>query len=181
MENPTNPSKGNQTALLVIDVQRGLFKKSSPIYQADQLLENLNLLIRAARQSGTPVIFIQHENEKQLVKGSQAWQLHPRIQPLNDEVIIHKQHGNAFEGTHLQDELQSKEVGKLVITGLVTHGCVRATSFGALELGYDIILVSDGHSNYSKDAARIIEKWNRTLQENGAKLCEAREIDFGNL
>ena len=66
----------------------------------------------------------------------------------------------------------------MVITGLVTHGCVRATSLGAIKLGYDVILVSDGHSSYSKDAPRLIEKWNNTLEENGAKVLDTASVNF---
>jgi len=65
-----------------------------------------------------------------------------------------------------------------IITGLVTHGCIRATCLGALELGFHTILVSDGHSSFSKDAPRLIEKWNRNLAEKGAELISAGEVIF---
>ena len=97
--------KQSNMALLVIDVQKGLFQRSTPIYRAERVLENINILINKARQNDTPVIFIQHSNKNTLVKGSNAWQLHPEIQPLDDEDIIHKLHGNAFEGTNLHEEL----------------------------------------------------------------------------
>ncbi len=171
-------SKQNSEALLVIDVQKGLFEKSTPIFNAEQLLENLNTLINRARTQGVPVIFIQHSNENTLVKDSDAWQLHPEIQPLNDDIIIHKRHGDAFIATNLQNELEKRNVNVLVITGLVTHGCVRATSLGAIEKGYQVFLVSDGHSNYSKDASQIIKKWNQTISEQGADLIETKAVDF---
>ena len=171
-------SNQDNTALLVIDVQMGLFEKSTPIYKAEQVLENINILMKNARQAGVPVIFIQHSNDKFLVKGSGAWQLHPEIRPLDNEVIVHKLHGNAFEGTSLRDELQKRQVSELVVTGLVTHGCVRATSLGAIKEGYRVVLVSDGHSNYSKDAAKLIEKWNQELSEKGAELVKTQDISF---
>jgi nicotinamidase-related amidase len=168
----------NKTALLVIDVQQGLFNKSTSIFQADQLLDNINLLINKARSQRVPVIFVQHADEKNLVKGSRAWRLHPEIQPLYGEVIIHKRHGNAFIDTNLQSELEEQKVNILVIAGLVTHGCVRATSLGAIDRGYKVVLVSDAHSNYSKDANQIIKKWNRIISEKGADLVETNEVDY---
>jgi nicotinamidase-related amidase len=69
-------------------------------------------------------------------------------------------------------------VCELVVTGLVTHGCVKATSFGAIDAGYQVVLVSDGHSNYSKDASELIEKWNRAISEKGAKLVETQNVSF---
>ena len=170
--------KPTKLALLVIDVQKGLFEKSIPIYQAETFLENLKTLIDRARQQDVPVIFIQHSNEKFLIKGSGAWQLHPKIQPLDNEVIIHKLHGDAFIKTSLDDELQQRGVGIVFISGLVTHGCVRATSLGALLHGYQVVLVSDAHSSFSKDAPKLIEKWNQALHERGAHLIETQEVDF---
>jgi nicotinamidase-related amidase len=167
-----------EIALLVIDVQKGLFEKTMPIYKAKQILENISTLINKARQENVPVIFIQHSNDKTLERGSDAWQLHPKIQPLEDEVIIHKLHGNAFEGTNLREELEKRNVNVLVTIGLVTHGCVKATCLGALNEGYKVVLVSDGHSSYSKDAAQLIEKWNRAISEKGAELIETQNVSF---
>jgi len=171
-------SKQSNMALLVIDIQKGLFEKSTPIYEAEQLLKNINTLINKACQEDVPVIFIQHSNNNTLVKGSDAWQLHPEIQPLDDEDIIHKLHGNAFKGTKLHDELEKRNVSVLVVTGLVTHGCVKATSLGAIEKGYKVVLVSDGHSNFSKDAPKLIEKWNHAISEKGAELIVTQDVDF---
>lgn len=175
MHTENNPSHG---ALLIIDVQRGIFEKSTPVYLAEQLLENLNLLIDKAHAQSVPVIFVQHAKESFLKKGSDAWQLHPAIQPRNDEVIIHKCHGDAFVETDLQAELDKRDVSILVITGLVTQGCIRATSLGALGKDYQVILISDGHSTYSKGAAKLIEQWNQTLNEKGTDLIATKEIDF---
>jgi nicotinamidase-related amidase len=165
-------------ALFVIDVQKGLFEKTTPIYKAKQVLENINTLIHKARKESVPVVFIQHSGNKTLEKGSDAWRLHPEIQPLADEIIIHKFHGNAFEGTNLREELEKRAVSVLVMTGLVTHGCVKATCLGAIEEGYKVVLVSDGHSSFSKDAAILIEKWNRAINEKGAELIETQNVSF---
>ena len=112
------------------------------------------------------------------MKGSDAWQLHPEIQPLADEDIIYKLHGNAFKDTSLHDELEKRNVSVVIVTGLVTHGCVKATSLGAIDKGYKVILVSDGHSNFSKDAPQIIEKWNQVISEKGAELIGTQNVNF---
>jgi nicotinamidase-related amidase len=174
-------SKQGNLALLVIDVQMGLFERATPVFEAEQVLENINTLITNARQAGVPVIFIQHSNDKTLVRDSDAWQLHPEIQPLDDEDIIHKHHGDAFKETELHDELEKRKVKTVVVTGLVTHGCVKATSLGALDKGYRVVLVSDGHSNTSKDAPRLIKKWNQAISEKGAELIETKDVDFVGL
>jgi nicotinamidase-related amidase len=174
-----NPiSNRENVALIVIDVQKGLFHRAHPIYKAEEVLENINNLVDRSHENGVPVYYIQHANDSSLIEGSEAWELHPEIQPEDADVIIHKRHGSAFQDTSLGEELTEKGVGKIVVTGLVTHGCVRATSLDALRLGYTVILVADGHSNFTKNAAKSIKKWNKVLQRNGAELLMTGEVQF---
>jgi nicotinamidase-related amidase len=170
---------GPDTALLVIDVQRGLFNKSTPIYQAEQLLANIHSLARRAHEAGAPVVYVQHSAEKHLVLGSHEWKLHPKLSPLPDDLRLDKLQGNAFEATPLLDELEALQVGRVVVCGLVTQGCVKATALGALELGYQVVLAGDTHSSYSIDAAKLIAQWNTKLAEVGAAVQPAAEIEFG--
>ena len=168
----------NRTALLVIDVQQGLFKKSTPIYNAEALLENINLLVHRAHQAGVPVFYIQHSGGSSLVKGTPDWRFHHEIQPQKIDTIVHKQHGNAFEDTNLDQLLQSRDISCLVVTGLLTDGCVRASCLGALKQGYRVVLAEDGHSTYNRQAPQVIEQWNQKLSAKQVELSSSSEIDF---
>ncbi len=170
--------EGDRTALLVIDIQHGLFTRSTPIYRADEFLRKVNTLMERSRAAGVPVIFIQHANENTLVRDTPEWQFHPQIQPQPGEPIIHKLQGNAFLNTNLADILRERQASQLVLCGLVTHGCVKSTCIGALELGYRVILVQDGHSSFSKEAPQLIEEWNKKLGKLGAELKAAEEVKF---
>jgi nicotinamidase-related amidase len=171
---------GNRTkpALLVIDVQQGLFQKSHPIYKADELLDNIISLVERAHQAGAPVFYVQHSNQKDLIQGSAAWQLHPRLRPLEKDGFIFKQKSNSFEETNLDEILKSKGIDSLVVTGLVTHGCVKNGCIGAKQLGYEVTLVQDAHSNFSAKAAQLIEEWNEKLRLENVELKPASEITF---
>jgi nicotinamidase-related amidase len=175
-EVPTPPVEGQTPVLLVIDVQQGLFHKSTAIYQAEPLLDTIKTLIEHAHAAGVPVIYIQHASDKVLPFGSADWQFHPRLQPGADDVVIHKQHGNAFEDTPLHAELTRRGIDRVIVTGLVTHGCVRATCLGALALGYEVTLAADGHSSYSKNAAQLIAEWNDKLGTAGVTVAPASQI-----
>ena len=166
------------TALLVIDVQKALFSRSTPIYRAVDLIRNINSLVEMFQLSNALVVYIQHSNNKMLIKDSDGWQFHPDLNFKEDDPIIYKIHGNAFKETNLKQVLESRGIEDIVITGLVTQGCVKATSIGGKELGYRVILVEDGHSNYSKEAPKVIEKWNLKLGKEQAKLFSADEIGF---
>ena len=166
------------TALLVIDVQMALFSRPRPIYRADDLILNINALVEMFRLANALVVYIQHSNNKMLIKDSGGWGFHPDLCIEETDPIIHKIHGNAFKGTNLKQILESSGIEDIVITGLVTQGCVKATSIGEIKLGYRVILVEDGHSNYSKDAHKIIEKWNLIFDKEQMELFSADEIGF---
>ena len=167
---PTN------TALLVIDVQNGLFSRPTPIYKGEELLENINSLSDQFAQTGGPVFFIQHSNQKLLLRDSDNWQFHADLNVGENDLVIHKTHGNAFEDTELKDELDARGIKNLLITGLVTNGYVKATCIGGHDLGYRVVLVEDGHSTYIKTAAMLISEWNRTLGQEIAEVHPAAEI-----
>ena len=105
---PAQPAREQTAALLVIDVQQGLFRKSTPIYRAEPLLNTLEALIERAHAAGTLVAYIQHASARVLPFGSADWQLHPRLQPGEGDLVVHKQHGNAFEDTPLHGELAAR-------------------------------------------------------------------------
>lgn len=166
------------TALLVIDVQRGLFEKTIPIYKAGELLDNLEALIARAHRAGALVVYVQHASKAVLPEGSEGWLLHPRLKPLKRDLIVHKTHPSALEGTPLDEALKARKITRLVVTGLVSHGCVRATCVDAQARGYDVVLVEDGHSNYNKRAAQVVAEVNARLADAGAKVRATGAIRF---
>jgi nicotinamidase-related amidase len=170
---------GDGAALLVIDVQLGLFQKSTPVYQAEATLANINTLIDRAHRAGISVFYVQHSNDNFLKEGTPGWQLHPDLlPPAPEDLKIFKNHASAFERTPLEQELEARQVGGLALTGLVTHGCVKAACLDACQKGYRVTLAADGHSSYSKDAAWLIDEWNEKLQQAGAQVIPASEIAF---
>jgi nicotinamidase-related amidase len=172
-------NSSNRSALLVIDVQRGIFEKSTPVYRAEELLSNIGILADRAREAGAPVFYVQHSDKLGLKRGSKEWELHPRLAPLPADSIVHKLRPNAFDGTGLDGILKSKNVGRVVVAGLVSHGCVKATCLGAKKLGYEVILASDAHSSYSKDAVKHFEETNERLESEKVKLARTNEVVFG--
>jgi nicotinamidase-related amidase len=171
---------GGKPALLIIDVQRELFQKSLPIYDEDRLLANIRLLADKAHAAKVPVFWVQHSTEKTLVEGTDGWKLHPAFIPLKSDNFIRKHHGNAFEDTPLKAELDALHVRTVVVAGLLTQNCVQATCNGAHELGYDVVLVKDAHSNYNVKARDVINEWNEKLSHDGVVRLESTvEVYFG--
>lgn len=170
------PLPAEQTALLIIDVQNALFNRSRPIFQAEMLIANINTLLKTFREAGGLIVFVQHQNAKMLKKNQPGWEIHPDLSREEQDLVLPKTHGNAFAETDLKEILNTRKIDTLAVTGLVTHGCVRATCQGAYDLGYQVILVEDGHSNYHKDAQSLIQKWNATLSEDIVELRKTSDI-----
>jgi nicotinamidase-related amidase len=170
-------SHGN-AALLIIDVQRGLFRKSTPIYRADELLLHINMLADRARRVGAPVFFVQHSDKKMLVRGSDDWNLHPGLHIQAEDHIVPKCHVSAFQDTSLDDQLLANGIRKVVVAGLVTYACVRATCIDAKKHGYQVVLAKDAHSNCNKHASEVIDYWNKKLGSGTAELRATQEIEF---
>ena len=167
-----------KTALLVIDVQRALFTRPNPVHKANQLIETINIMVDRSHLLGVKVIFVQHANQSFLKEGTEGWQFHPGVSPREADSLIQKKQGNAFLDTPLQSELEVQGIQNLLITGLVTQGCIRATCLGGLELGYRVSLVEDGHSNYNQEAAAVIEKWQKELELAGVEIISTDRIEF---
>src|SRR5436853_7795979 len=104
------------TALVVIDAQIGVVGEA---YHHDEVLDNINLLLDRARRSGTPVIYVQHNEPKggELEPGTPKWPLHPAIAPRDGEPGVQKVSPDSFHETRLQAALEARRLKGLVPAG----------------------------------------------------------------
>ena len=170
----------SDTALVIIDVQMGMFDEDEPVHNSEQLLQTLSGLIDKARQASVPVVYVQH-NDSQFVEGSPAWPIHPSIAPLAGELVVQKRTPDSFHETNLRDELEEMGVKKLVVGGIQTEYCVDTTSRRAFSLGYDVTLVENGHSTWDNKhitAEQVIAHHNNTLDGWAVTLKPAEAVQF---
>lgn len=161
-----------KTALLVIDVQVGMFNPSDPVYEGEALLNAISGLIDKARTAGCPVVYVQHDSSAEgpgeiLNHGTPGWEIHPAIAPSAGDVVVEKTTPDSFYKTSLQQELQALGVTDLVLCGIQTEFCVDTTCRRAVSEGYHVTLVSDGHSTWSSKqltAQQIRDHHNRVLR-----------------
>jgi nicotinamidase-related amidase len=138
----TTLSDRPNTALLVVDVQNGVVAKA---HQRDEVVANVAALVDRARAEAAPVVWVQHSADD-LVQGSEEWQYVPELTIEKSEPLVHKEFGDSFEATVLQEVLAEAGVGHLVVAGASTDACIRSTIHGALVRGYDVTLVGDAHT-----------------------------------
>jgi nicotinamidase-related amidase len=167
-----------ETALLVIDMQAGMFEEG--VYEGERLLTVLQGVIAKARAAGVPVIYVQHNEENGLVHGTPAWEVHPAVAPLAGDLTVQKHHPDSFQDTNLQQELESRGIRRLITCGIQTEMCVDTTTRRAYSLGYDVTVVKDAHSTFHTPgltAEQIIGHHNNTLRWFAA-VVPAEEITF---
>ncbi|MFY7863485.1 cysteine hydrolase family protein [Roseateles sp.] len=160
-------SESNKTALLIIDVQRGLFDTEPRPFEADAVVQRINALADRARAVGAPVIFIQHEREASALQyGSEGWQLERGLKVLPQDSVSRKTTPDSFLRTDLQDLLERQQVRHVVICGYASEFCVDTTTRRAAALGFEVTLAADAHTTHDKahaTAAQIRTHHNATL------------------
>ncbi|MCJ1998001.1 cysteine hydrolase family protein [Pseudolactococcus paracarnosus] len=134
--------------LLVIDVQNDYFTGGKmTLAGADEALIKINALEAQFLAAKLPIIYIQHikyeTNADFFEVGTVGADLHPQLKHDASSIIVEKQFPNSFQGTTLQHQLEQNGVEQLVICGMMTHMCIRATTPVAESLGYAPIVISD--------------------------------------
>ncbi len=170
--------ESSKTVLLVIDVQRALFTRPHPVFQDSKMLQVINGLVERAHLYGLPVVYIQHSNDSILKEGSDGWKLHPGLKPELEDYSVHKKVGNAFQEPALQSVIEARDIKNVIVTGLVSQGCIRATSLGGLQQGLQVFLIKGGHSNYNKDAPEVMNRIETELETAGVNLVDPGELAF---
>ncbi|MGL4576317.1 MAG: isochorismatase family protein [Burkholderiaceae bacterium] len=159
---------GNQSSLVVVDVQVSVMASA---WDAARVIQNVARAVERARQSGVPVIWVQHESDE-LPRDSAPWQLVPQLVPAPGEKRVYKRFPSSFEETELEENLRSQGAAHIVLAGAQTNWCIRATAYAALDKGYDLTLLKDAHTTESIDlgdgsqidASNIVTDLNITMK-----------------
>jgi nicotinamidase-related amidase len=176
------------TALLVVDVQNGVVGGA---HERDTVVANVGALVDRARQADVPVVWVQHNDDDGLQRGSDNWRIVPELARDEAEPLVEKQYGDSFEATNLESVLSDLGVGRLVVAGAQTDECIRSTLHGAFARGYDATLVSDAHTTEDlsewgapppdKVIAHTNLYWsNHRAPGRTAGTVKTEEVDFGS-
>ncbi|MEI5909692.1 cysteine hydrolase family protein [Bacillus spongiae] len=171
----------NKSALLIIDVQSGMFPEEEPVYKGSILLHTIGNLITKAKKNDLPIIYIQHNGPTghPLEVGTKGWTIHPEIAE-ESSIVIQKTTPDSFFQTELEKELTKRGITDLFFTGIQTDYCVDTTCRRAFSLGYNSTLVTDAHSTWDSGgltAQQIINHHNKVLS-SFAKLKASKDVEF---
>ena len=161
---------GDRTALLIIDMQAGLFTPETPRYDAEGVVARINAVAKALRCGGGTVVFIQHDGPKgdAFEPGTSGWQLLPSLGHDSGDVVVHKTACDSFYETDLADVLSRRGVHRLVVTGCATDFCVDTTIRAAMSREYEVVVVADGTHDCGPTTRR------RSVADSASQLAVAR-------
>ncbi|WP_028974806.1 cysteine hydrolase family protein [Spirochaeta cellobiosiphila] len=148
-------------ALLIIDVQQALMEESP--FKGEEVISNIKTLAELCRKKNIEVIYVQHNDDEDLSKGSTGWQICTAIEPRPSEKIFHKRYNSAFKNTGLKEYLDQKGIQQLLLTGMQTEYCVDTSLKVAFEYGFNIIIPELTNTTISNEyftGERIYEYYN---------------------
>jgi maleamate amidohydrolase len=151
---------GKRPALIVIDMVEAYLQPGSPLYAGiETAVDSAARLAAAARAAGAPVIFTNVEYAPGgadggvfyrkvpalavFQKGSPLGAFPAKLSPEGDDIVVTKRYASAFFATPLAAMLTAMGVDTLMITGVSTSGCVRATALDACQNGFLPFVVRD--------------------------------------
>ena len=151
---------GRSPALILIDFAQAYFDPGCDLYAGvDDALASALRLRAIAHDVGLPVVLTEvsylpggidggrfFEKAKPLrafVKGQRTAAFADGLVPLADEIVVTKQYPSAFFGTSLASTLVARGIDNVILTGLTTSGCVRASCVDAMSHGFITTVVRD--------------------------------------
>lgn len=157
----------SRTALVVIDLQKGIINMPTEPYPAKEVVANAAKLARAFRENKMPVFLVRvmpsadgKDGLKPIIDNPMAmnfprtadWaEIAPELGPEPSDFIITKRQWGAFYGTELDLQLRRRGISTIVLCGISTNIGVESTARFAYEYGYEQIFAEDATAARSKD------------------------------
>ena len=141
------------TALLVIDAQKGFDDPVWGVRNNPEAESNIELLLASWRRNERPVIHIQHcslDLDSPLRSGHPGNAFKDGMIPVEGEALFTKTVNSAFIGTGLEEHLQSRGITSLIIVGLTTDHCISTSTRMAGNLGFEVTLISDATATFNR-------------------------------
>jgi nicotinamidase-related amidase len=133
------------------------------------VVPNIQRLLTAFRLNRGEVIFVRiesltmdgrdrgpehRERGIHFPPGSKEGQILEVIRPCGDELVLSKTCGSAFRGTNIEYLLRNMQREHVVIVGVVTGSCVKATTCDAVERGFRTLVAEDATATWNDEMQR---------------------------
>lgn len=164
--------KSKKTALLIMDLQNGIVSR---FIESEQVLLQSQKALAYAREHSIPVIFVRvgfsegyHEINPRnktfaqipkmggMTTSDEATQIHPLVQPEENEPVVTKYRFSAFAGSRLEMILRAQEIDTLILSGISTSGVVLSTLLEAADKDFSLTVLKDACLDADPEVHRIL-------------------------
>jgi nicotinamidase-related amidase len=155
------------TALVIIDLQRGIVGRQTAPHGAPQVVEKARRLADRCRESGATVVLVRvayaadgRDRLRQPVDAA-PWstavgpdwsEIVPELGPKPGDLVVTKRQWGAFYGTELDLLLRRRGVRTIVLGGISTNFGVESTARDAWERGYELVFAEDAMAAMASEA-----------------------------
>jgi ureidoacrylate peracid hydrolase len=186
-----------KTAHVIVDLQNGFVEEGAPVEVATtrEIFGQVNRISRAVRGAGGLNVFLRYTYDGSealpwnvwfgnymsddhfamtrdaFSRDAHYWRLAPQLEVKDTDLIIDKTRFSALiPGTCTMDaELKARGIDTLIITGTLTNCCCESTARDALQMGYNVIFLTDAN------AALSDEEHNATLMSMTAIFADVMD------
>jgi nicotinamidase-related amidase len=157
-----------KTALVLIDLQNAVVGMNTAPHTAAQVVENSKRLAAAFRAHCAPVAYVridlndflklpvdQPHNMGDKPIPAVAWEIAPSAGFHPGDILVTKRHWGAFAGTDLEQQLKTRGVDTVVLTGISTNAGVESTARQGTGLGFAFVLVEDACAGQDAEQHRF--------------------------
>jgi maleamate amidohydrolase len=163
-----------KSVFLIIDVLNDFFDNQALSGRRTELVGAINQLVRIFRESGQPIIWIRQEFKSDLsdaflemrkeniritIAGTEGAQILSDLDVRPVDTVIVKKRYSAFFSTTLDEVLATLRPDILVVGGINTHACVRATVVDAYQRDYEIIVASECTASTDEEHHKITKRY----------------------
>jgi nicotinamidase-related amidase len=157
-----------KTALVLIDLQNAVVGMNPAPHSSAQVVANSKKLAEAFRATGAPVIYVrvdlndfvklpvdQPHNLGDKPLPATASEITPSAGFQHGDIVVTKRHWGAFAGTDLEQQLKSRGIDTVVLTGISTNAGVESTARQGTGLGFAFVLVEDACAGLDAEEHRF--------------------------
>jgi nicotinamidase-related amidase len=163
-----------RTAVLIMDYQNDIVSMLPENVQVP-LLDRASTILTKARQAHLPIVYVvvrfrngypevnlhnklfsSLKESGRLREGTTGSEIHDRVAPQPEDIVVTKRRVGAFSTTDLETILRAKNINTLVLFGISTSGVVLSTVRWAADMDYSLVVVSDVCADRDSEVNRVL-------------------------
>jgi len=172
--NPQLTIDSTRTTVLIMDYQNDIVSMLPENVQGP-LLDRASTILKKARQAHLPIVYVvvrfragypeinlrnklfsSLKESGHLREGTAGAEIHDRVAPQPEDIVVTKRRVGAFSTTDLETILHAKNINTLVLFGISTSGVVLSTIRWAADMDYSLVVIADACADRDAEVNRVL-------------------------